>query len=90
MKRLALMGHLYVIAAQVQLLYLLGASKSYCEVEGCGQIASKDAKKFSVRQHYEENINAKILCALQRYEENKDAIKLSVRQQYLYNKQAKQ
>ena len=38
----------------------------------------KMLKNLSVRQHYEENKNAKILCVLLRYEENKDAIKLSV------------
>ena len=44
MKRLALMGPLSIVAAQVQLLYLLGASKSCCEEEGCGQIASRCTK----------------------------------------------
>ena len=44
MNRLPYMGHLSIIAAQVQLLYLLGASKSQCKVEGYGQIGSMCTK----------------------------------------------
>ena len=44
---------------------------------------------MSVRQHYEQNKDAKHLSVRQHYEQNKDAKKLSVKQYYERNKDAK-